>query len=326
MGQRRRSEAARAALIRDACFDDDFCAVSDGTHTAWITTFAVEAPEKIACCTYDLQGSACITPVATVKTRYAGRTRIRGTWKLVPRSTWRGPKAITCRGIYVIKRSESGEIKRVKARLVIRGFKQLTGLEYTETYAQLSDSKWKDRLSTLPSNATGQCYLRALQHLDSASRPDIADAVSNLGQFLSSYNYEHYFMVKRILRYMTRTVNYGLVNDVGDGCHICGYCRDILEVLPLPETEDSDRSANKVGDVNGRAKQQLNPCTCLAARLIAGQALFCLAEVLQNAYCNPRMESPTDAVQHFDSVRVLLPGFCPGNSSEHGVNATLQLR
>jgi hypothetical protein len=44
-------------------------------------------------------------------------------------------KAITCRWVYAVKKNERGEVKRVKARLVIHGFKQRAGLEYTERYA-----------------------------------------------------------------------------------------------------------------------------------------------------------------------------------------------
>jgi hypothetical protein len=54
----------------------------------------------------------------------------------------------------------------------------------------------------------------ALQYLVSASRPDIAHAVRSLGKYLSDYTYEHYFMAKRVLRYLAHTVDYGLVNDV----------------------------------------------------------------------------------------------------------------
>ncbi|KAE8900463.1 hypothetical protein PF005_g12327 [Phytophthora fragariae] len=61
--------------------------------------------------------------------------KAHGTWRLVRRREMRGRKAITCRWVYAVKRDERGRIKRYKARLVIHGFKQLAGLEYTETYA-----------------------------------------------------------------------------------------------------------------------------------------------------------------------------------------------
>lgn len=60
--------------------------------------------------------------------------RDHGTWTLEPR-TMEGRKAITCRGVYAVKRDNHGKIKRFKARLVIHGLKKLYGLEYTETYA-----------------------------------------------------------------------------------------------------------------------------------------------------------------------------------------------
>jgi hypothetical protein len=57
------------------------------------------------------------------------------TWELVRRSETHGRKPITCRWVYTVKRDEMGRIKRYKARLVIHGFKQRPGLEYSETYA-----------------------------------------------------------------------------------------------------------------------------------------------------------------------------------------------
>jgi hypothetical protein len=57
------------------------------------------------------------------------------TWELVRRSETRGRKSIACRWVYTVKCDEMGRIKRYKVRLVIRGFKQQLGLEYSETYA-----------------------------------------------------------------------------------------------------------------------------------------------------------------------------------------------
>ena len=58
-----------------------------------------------------------------------------GTWILVPRKSAGGRKVITCRWVYAVKRDEHGNVRRFKARLVIHGFKQVYGVDYTETYA-----------------------------------------------------------------------------------------------------------------------------------------------------------------------------------------------
>ncbi|POM66731.1 Gag-pol Polyprotein [Phytophthora palmivora] len=57
------------------------------------------------------------------------------TWKLVPRKVAKNLKVITCRWVFAVKRDERGHIKRFKARLVIHGFKQQLGINYSETYA-----------------------------------------------------------------------------------------------------------------------------------------------------------------------------------------------
>ncbi|KAE9037945.1 hypothetical protein PR001_g8167 [Phytophthora rubi] len=64
----------------------------------------------------------------------------------------------------------------------------------------------------------------ALQYLVSASRPDIAHGVRNLGKYLSNYTYEHYFMAKRVLRYLASTVDYGLVNTIRTGSRVTVTC------------------------------------------------------------------------------------------------------
>ncbi|KAE9282617.1 hypothetical protein PR003_g27360 [Phytophthora rubi] len=57
------------------------------------------------------------------------------TWRLVPRTDTKKTKVITCRWVFAVKKDERGRIKRFKARLVIHGFKQQLGINYTETYA-----------------------------------------------------------------------------------------------------------------------------------------------------------------------------------------------
>ncbi|KAE8898762.1 hypothetical protein PF005_g27114 [Phytophthora fragariae] len=57
------------------------------------------------------------------------------TWRLVSRAKAKKSKVITCRWVFAVKRDERGRVKRFKARLVIHGFKQELGVNYTETYA-----------------------------------------------------------------------------------------------------------------------------------------------------------------------------------------------
>lgn len=54
------------------------------------------------------------------------------TWSLVPRPE--GTNVISSKWIFRVKQREDGSVERFKARLVARGFTQVSGLDYEETY------------------------------------------------------------------------------------------------------------------------------------------------------------------------------------------------
>ena len=87
--------------------------------------------------------------------------------------------------------------------------------------------------ATLYQSAVGK-----LLYLSGWTRPDITFAVSNATRFCSRPSKEHWVAVKRILRYLKGTINYGLMysrSSGSDGKMMIGY---------------SD--ANWAGDVNDR--------------------------------------------------------------------------
>jgi Reverse transcriptase (RNA-dependent DNA polymerase)/gag-polypeptide of LTR copia-type/Pol polyprotein, beta-barrel domain/GAG-pre-integrase domain/Integrase core domain len=59
-----------------------------------------------------------------------------GTWTLVPRPANR--KVVSSKWVFKYKRDQTGEIVRCKARLVARGFTQVFGLDYIETFSPVA--------------------------------------------------------------------------------------------------------------------------------------------------------------------------------------------
>ena len=55
------------------------------------------------------------------------------TWDLVPRSC--GRQVVSSKFILKHKKNEIGQVMRLKARLVARGFSQIYGVDYLDTYA-----------------------------------------------------------------------------------------------------------------------------------------------------------------------------------------------
>ena len=55
------------------------------------------------------------------------------TWTLVP--TPQNTSIITCKWVFTIKYLSDGSIERFKARVVARGFLQLLGIDYNETFS-----------------------------------------------------------------------------------------------------------------------------------------------------------------------------------------------
>lgn len=51
----------------------------------------------------------------------------------------------------------------------------------------------------------------SLMYLATSTRPDIANTVSRLSQFLNCFDKTHWTAAKRVLRYLKKTINYGLI-------------------------------------------------------------------------------------------------------------------
>jgi hypothetical protein len=57
------------------------------------------------------------------------------TWDLVPLPS--GRKLVKCRWVYKTKSAVDGQISRYKARIVAKGFQQVNGIDYDETFASV---------------------------------------------------------------------------------------------------------------------------------------------------------------------------------------------
>jgi hypothetical protein len=62
----------------------------------------------------------------------------------------------------------------------------------------------------------------SLMYLASATRPDIAYAVSKLSWFVSNPGSEHWCALERVMRYLVGTMNYG-IHYSGDPKILEGY-------------------------------------------------------------------------------------------------------
>ncbi|GBO12995.1 Retrovirus-related Pol polyprotein from transposon TNT 1-94 [Araneus ventricosus] len=56
----------------------------------------------------------------------------------------------------------------------------------------------------------------SLNYLAVCTRPDIAYSISKLSQYLRGYDKSHWLAAKRVLRYLKKTINYGLVFELDD--------------------------------------------------------------------------------------------------------------
>ena len=68
-----------------------------------------------------------------------------------------------------------------------------------------------------------QSIIGSLMYLSVSSRPDITYSVSTLARFSSQPNNQHWTALKRVLRYLKGTVNYGITYTRKNSKECIGY-------------------------------------------------------------------------------------------------------
>ena len=59
-----------------------------------------------------------------------------GTWELVPLPP--GKTTVGCRRVYIVKIGPNGKVDRLKVRLVAKGYTQVYGLDYYDTFSPVA--------------------------------------------------------------------------------------------------------------------------------------------------------------------------------------------
>ncbi|KAH9660415.1 Integrase catalytic domain-containing protein [Citrus sinensis] len=124
------------------------------------------------------------------------------TWELVPLPHER--KAIGNKWVYKIKRDGNDQVERYRARLVLDVKTAFVNGELEEEIYMLQPKGFAEKENLV-------CRLnKSLYGLKQAPRPDIAQAVGAINRYMRNPGGEHWITVKRILKYIKRTLDVAL--------------------------------------------------------------------------------------------------------------------
>ncbi|KAE8711941.1 Detected protein of unknown function [Hibiscus syriacus] len=147
------------------------------------------------------------------------------TWDLVPKIKY--VKPISCKWVYKIKRHPDGSIERYKERLNYAQdmLKRFGMLECKSTSTPMEPNvkmcihEGKDlEGATMYRQLVGSLIYLTL------TRPDISYAVGVMSRYMQNPKKPHLEVVRRILRYVNSTIDYGLLYKKGEDCKLVDYC------------------------------------------------------------------------------------------------------
>jgi len=95
------------------------------------------------------------------------------TWTLIPRPE--GRKILTSRWVYKIKRNQSGEIEKYKARLVARGHTQEKGIDYEEVFAPVA--RYEAIRALLAASVKEELYVDQMDVVSAYVQGELSDEV-----------------------------------------------------------------------------------------------------------------------------------------------------
>ncbi|XP_057488562.1 secreted RxLR effector protein 161-like [Actinidia eriantha] len=130
----------------------------------------------------------------------------------------------------IITGDDEDEIQRTRENLLVRfqmkklgELKHFLGLEVDRSNEGLFLFQQKYAKDLLKKYGMLECKPIATP-MEANARPDIVYAVGVVSRFMQTPKKSHLEAVRRILRYMKRTIDFGLLYKKGGACKLVGYC------------------------------------------------------------------------------------------------------
>ncbi|RVW93895.1 Retrovirus-related Pol polyprotein from transposon TNT 1-94 [Vitis vinifera] len=164
---------------------------------------------------------------------------MNGVWNLVELP--HGCKPVGCKWVFKTKCDSSRQIERYKARLVVKGYSQIEGIDFKETFSPVSTNdsfrvimvivahfdlelhQMDVKTAFLNGDLDEDVYMD-LMYAQVCKRSDIAFVVAMLGRYLSNHGSQHWKAAKKVLRYLQGTKDLMLTYQRINILDVVGFC------------------------------------------------------------------------------------------------------